>query len=72
MVDSTLTKVTDTLSEFMQRKNDEQHQPAQPSLKYAYIWQNLDNLFQQLDQQDVNDLNLKFMTLTCEKINAKN
>lgn len=56
----------------MKRRNDVQQQPTSAPLKYGYIWQNLDNLFQQLDQQDVNDLNLKFMTLTCEKISAKN
>lgn len=66
--------MTDTLSEFMKRKNDSQQQSAQPmkpELKFAYIWQNLDNLFQQLDQNDVNDLNLKFISLTCDKINTK-
>lgn len=72
-VESSLTKMTDTLSAFMQNKNDaKQQQPSvEPPLKFAYIWQNLDHLFQKLDQQDVIDLNLKFITLTCEKLKAK-
>lgn len=73
-VESSLSKMTETLSAFMNRKADNQQQPvhpAQPSLEFMYIWQNLDNLFKQLDQNDVNDLNLKFMTMACEKINAK-
>lgn len=73
-VESSLTKITDTFTEYFKQKSDVQQQPAQstqPSLKFAYIWTNLDNLFQQLDQKDVNDLNFKFITQTFEKINAK-
>lgn len=46
--------------------------PDEPKLKYTYIWQNLDNLFQQInDQNEINELNLKFMQLTFEKLNKK-
>lgn len=65
--------MTESLSDFMDsRKTTAVQHPAQSSFHFAYIWQNLDNLFQQLDQQDVNDLNLEFMKLTIAKISAKN
>lgn len=42
------------------------------SLKYNYIWQNLDQLFVQInDQADINDLNQKFLSLAFEKLNKK-
>lgn len=71
MVEASISKMTDTLSEFMKREKAATPQSAPSTLKYTYIWQNLDNLFQQLDQEDVNDLNVKFLTQTCENINSK-
>lgn len=41
-------------------------------LKFHYIWQNLDNLFKQMAQADINELNLKFLSLAIEKINKEN
>lgn len=70
-VESSLTKLTDNLSDFMKHKGDTQQQPSEAPLKFAYIWHNLDSLFQQLDPQDVIDLNLKFITITCEMLKAK-
>lgn len=47
--------------------------PNEPKLKYNYMWQNLDNLFQQInDQNEINELHQKFMQLTFEKLNKKN
>lgn len=36
--------------------------PSEPKLQYIYIWQTLDNLFQQInDQHEINELHQKFM-----------
>lgn len=43
----------------------------QPAYKFGYIWQNLDNLFQQMTQADVNDLNLEYISLAMEKLKNK-
>lgn len=51
----------------MGQKKGEVDAPS-AALKFNYIWQNLDNLFQQMNQDSVNELNLKFMTLAMEKI----
>lgn len=48
----------------------QQKQPQQPALKFGNIWQNLDNLFQQMSQSDVNDLNVQFMTMVVQRINS--
>lgn len=51
-----------------QKPNEAQ---TQGNFKYGYIWTNLDNLCQQLTQEEVNDLNLKFIGLALDKIKEK-
>lgn len=51
-----------------QKKEDAEAKPKQPDLQFAFIWQNLDNLFKQMSQDDVNELNLQFMTQAIAKI----
>lgn len=70
-VENSFAQMTKVLSSFVEKKAAEpivEQTPPQPGLKFGYIWQNLDNLFQQLPQADVNELNLKFMSLAYDKI----
>lgn len=57
--------MTKVLTTYVGQKKPEETQ----GLKFAYIWNNLDMLFQQMKQEDVNELNLKFIGLAFEKIN---
>lgn len=68
-VESSFVDFSKSLTTYIGQKKDDGE--AQSTLKFNYIWQNLDNLFQQMDQVDVNELNLKFITLAMEKINSK-
>lgn len=45
---------------------DEQH--VKSALKFDYIWQNLDKLFQKMPDNAVDELNVKFMQMAFEKI----
>lgn len=38
--------------------------------KYSFMWQNIERLFQKLSEDDVDDLNYQFITLTRNKIAA--
>lgn len=37
-------------------------------MKYAFMWQNLERLFTNLPDSDIDDLNYQFVTLTRSKI----
>lgn len=68
-MESSVVEMTKVLSSYVtQKKQGSEVTQKQPDLKFSYIWQNLDNLLQQMSQEDVNDLNMKFMTLAFEKI----
>lgn len=54
-----------------QKKQDTEPMQKNPNLKFLHIWQNLDNMLQQMSQEDVNELNMKFMTLAYEKLQKK-
>lgn len=57
--------MTKSISEFVtQRRADE-------PLKFLYIWQNLDRLFQKISTEDVDALNVKFINMAYEKINKE-
>lgn len=63
--------MTKVFSSYVNQKQGSEPTPKQPDLKFAYIWQNLDNLFQQMSQEDVNELNLNFVTQAIERIKKK-
>lgn len=44
---------------------------SESSLKFDYIWRNLDQLFQQMTKEQVNDLNFKFIGLAFAKLQEK-
>lgn len=70
-VENSFAQMTKVLSSFVEKKTADpivEQTPPQPGLKFGYIWQNLDNLFVQLPQADVNELNLKFILQACDKI----
>lgn len=64
MVETSMFEMAKSLTTFVGQKR-----ANEPGLKFAYIWNNLDNLFQQMTQDEVNELNFKFVTLAFEKIN---
>lgn len=66
-----MIEMSKKLSTYFGEKNSESEAYAHPTLKFQYIWQNLDNLFEQMSQEAVNELNLKFITLAMEKVNNK-
>lgn len=41
---------------------------SKSSLEFDYIWRNLDHLFHQMTQDQVNELNCKFMNMAFEKV----
>lgn len=49
-------------------KGSTEERPEKSGLKFDYIWQNLDKLFQKLPADDVDELNVKFMQMAYEKI----
>lgn len=49
-------------------KGSTEERPEKIGLKFDYIWQNLDKLFQKLPADDVDELNVKFMQMAYEKI----
>lgn len=65
MVETSVVEMTKVLTEYVGQKKSEETQ----GLKFAYIWNNLDNLFKQMSQDDVNELNLRFISQAFEKIN---
>lgn len=70
-VESSVIEMTKALSSYVSKKTTDsivEQKPQKPELKFGYIWQNLDNLFQQLSQDDINELNLNFITQSCAKI----
>lgn len=70
-VENSLASMTKAFSSFVEKKAMDSSGPktsAQPELKFIYIWQNLDQLFQQLPQADVNELNMMYMSQAYEKI----
>lgn len=72
LVESSVVEMSRAFSNYVsQKKQGSEATQTQPSLKYNYIWQNLDNLFQQMSQEDVNELNLKFITQAFEKLQSK-
>lgn len=66
-----MIEMSKTLSTYIGGKKSESEAHAHSTLKFNYIWQNLDNLFQQMSQEAVNELNLKFLSLAMEKVNNK-
>lgn len=65
-------KLAKTFFDYISQNNQQSTQaPAQPILKFGYIWQYLDNHFQQMTQQDVNELNERFVTHAFEKMKEK-
>lgn len=40
----------------------------QPQLKYLYMWQNLDRLFQKMSDNDVDELNMEYLRMAYAKI----
>lgn len=66
-MEESVTDMSKALSKYFEEASTRKEK--QPEYKFPYIWQNLDNLFQQLPQSDVNDLNLEFMSQTMARIN---
>lgn len=62
-----MIEMSKKLSTYFGEKKSESEAHEHSTLKFKYIWQNLDNLFQQMSQEAVNELNLKFITLAMEK-----
>lgn len=57
-VENSVIEMTKALSSYVSKKNTDsivEQKPQKPELKFGYIWQNLDNLFQQLSQDDINE-----------------
>lgn len=72
-MENSVMEMTKVFSNYVTNKKDDSRVETvtQPTLKFNYIWQNLDHLFQQMTQDQVNDLNIKFMNLAFEKIQNK-
>lgn len=72
LAESSVIEMSKALSSYIGKKNESDgKKETNPTLKFGYIWQNLDNLFQQMAQEDVNELNLNFITMAVAKINDK-
>lgn len=74
-METSVSEMSKALTGFISNQNnsDPAGTTSKPTLKFDYIWCNLDQLFQQMTLQQVNDLNFKFMNLAFEKLqeNAK-
>lgn len=60
-----IVNISNSISELVSNRQKEQ------TLKYSYIWQNLDHLFQKMSEEDVTDLNMEYMKMAYEKIPKK-
>lgn len=52
--------MSQSLTEYVNQKKagHTDNEQRTPTLKFMYIWQNLDNLFQQMTHDDINELNM--------------
>lgn len=50
-----------SISEYVARRQEE-------PLKFLYIWQNLDRLFQKMTGADIDELNVEFINMAYAKI----
>lgn len=71
-MESSVVEMSKVLTNYMSTKKDQSSTvtTSQP-LKFDYIWRNLDQLFQQMSQDQVNDLNRQFMNLAFQKLEEK-
>lgn len=67
-----MVEITKAFSTYVsQKKQDSEPMQRKLDLKFLHIWHNLDDMFQQMSQENVNELNLKFITLAYEKLQKK-
>lgn len=62
-----ISDISKSISVLVERKQQEPKRPA-TDMKYAFMWQNLERLFTNLPDSDIDDLNYQFVTLTRSKI----
>lgn len=62
-----IANISESMFALVERKQLETKR-SNPALKYAFMWQNLERLFAKLSEEDVDDLNYQFITLTRSKI----
>lgn len=71
LVGESIVQMSGTLTEFIQSGSSKAVEPSASgtNLKYNYIWQNLDQLFIQInDQAKINKLNREFLALTFKEL----
>lgn len=52
----------------MKKVTEKEGRYEKPALKFDYIWANLDQFFQKMSPQDVDELNFKFIQMAYEKV----
>lgn len=72
-MENSVVEMSKALTDYMTNKKPQGsvETASQPQLKFGYIWQHLDQLFQQMTHDQVNELNRKFVNMAFEKLDEQ-
>lgn len=66
---NSIAELSKSICDMIAQRTSAQHESNQPPLKFVNILQNLDNMFQQMEERDVYELNVKFVAMALDKMN---
>lgn len=63
-----MVSMANSIRELANEMAQKQDRQEKSSLKFDYIWRNLDTFFQRLSPEDVDELNVKFIQMAYERV----